>query len=196
MGKGAKIVIAGEGGQGVQSMAMMITEAAYEEGREALYIPNFGVEQRGGVSVAYIQISDEPIGSPKFKTADIAVALSKRSINRIAKYCGDKTVFMYEGGIEITEEELPKRYKEAISVPAIKMAKEKLHPKVFNVIMMGAIIEMSHVVKVETIKEAIESGLGYKFKKNPELRTMNYEALAKGMDLAKDREGAKVGSSV
>ena len=107
MGIGAKIVIAGEGGQGIQSIANMITEAAYEEGREALYIPNFGVEQRGGVSVAYVQISDEPIGSPKFKTADIAMAMSKRSVMRIAKYCDSNTLFLY-GGIEISEDELPK----------------------------------------------------------------------------------------
>lgn len=48
-----KIALAGEGGQGVQSVAGIMVEAANDSGREALYIPNFGVEQRGGVSVAY-----------------------------------------------------------------------------------------------------------------------------------------------
>jgi len=184
MGKGAKIVIAGEGGQGVQSMAMMITEAAYEEGREALYIPNFGVEQRGGVSVAYVQISDKPIGSPKFKAADIAVALSKRSIKRISKYCDSGTLFVYEADIEGAEDEFPKEYKEIMAIPAIKIAKEELHPKVFNVIMMGAIIGITKVVEVGTIKRAIESKLGYRFEKNPELREMNFKALERGIELA------------
>ena len=44
-----KIVLAGEGGQGVQSIAKILVEAGYEAGKEVLYIPNFGVEQRGGV---------------------------------------------------------------------------------------------------------------------------------------------------
>lgn len=184
MGIGAKIVIAGEGGQGVQSIANMITEAAYQEGREALYIPNFGVEQRGGVSVAYVQISDEPIGSPKFKTADIAIALSKRAVARIAKYCDSNTLFMYEGDIEVSEEELPRNCKAVVSVPAIKISKEELTPKVFNVLMMGVVIGLSKVVKIETIKGTIEGKLGYKFEKQPELREMNYTALERGIELA------------
>jgi hypothetical protein len=59
-----KIVLAGEGGHGVQSVAKILVEAAYEANKEVLYIPNFGVEQRGGVSIAFCQISDEKIGEP------------------------------------------------------------------------------------------------------------------------------------
>ena len=183
MGIGAKIVIAGEGGQGIQSIANMITEAAYQEGREALYIPNFGVEQRGGVSVAFVQISDEAIGSPKFKTADIAVALSKRAITRIAQYCDANTLFIYEGDIEVDQEELPKQSKKIVAVPAIRISKEEYSPRVFNVLIMGVVIGLSHVVKVETIKGTIESKLGYKFEKQPELREMNYAALERGIKL-------------
>lgn len=186
MGKGAKIVIAGEGGQGIQSIANMITEAAYQEGREALYIPNFGVEQRGGVSVAYVQISDEAIGSPKFKTADIAIALSKRAVARIAKYCDDNTLFIYEGDIELTQDDLPKQTKKVVAVPAIRIAKEELNPRVFNVLIMGVVLGMTHVVEVETIKGTIESKLGYKFEKQPELREMNYTALERGIGLASE----------
>ena len=60
-----KIALAGEGGQGVQVIANILAEAANAEGKEAIYIPNFGVEQRG-VSIAYVQIDDKRIGSPKF----------------------------------------------------------------------------------------------------------------------------------
>ena len=53
-----RIALAGEGGQGVQSIAEIMAEAAYENNQQALYIPNFGLEQRGGVSIAFIQFSD------------------------------------------------------------------------------------------------------------------------------------------
>jgi len=183
--KGAKIALAGEGGQGVQSVAMIITEAAYEDGREALYIPNFGVEQRGGVSVAYVQIADEPIGSPKFKTADIVVALSDRAVRRTRKYVGEKTVFVYDADIEGVEDDLPQNAAKILAIPAIRVAKDELHPRVFNIIIMGAVIGATGVVDLEKAKEAIEKKLGYKFEKDPQLRDLNFKAIERGIELVK-----------
>lgn len=186
MAKGAKIALAGEGGQGVQSVAMILSEAAYEEGHEALYIPNFGVEQRGGVSVAYVQISDEPIGSPKFKTADIVIALSDRAVRRTRKYCGEHTVFVYDANIKGVEEDLPKNAAKVLAIPAIRVAKDELHPRVFNIVIMGAVIGATGVVSEEKAKEAIEKKLGYKFEQNPSLRELNFKALQRGIELVRE----------
>ncbi|NLK00915.1 MAG: ketoisovalerate oxidoreductase [Clostridia bacterium] len=134
--------------------------------------------------MAFVQISDEPISSPKFKTADIAVAFSRRSIQRISKYCGPETLFIYEDDIEDAEGEFPSEYKKTMGIPAVKIAREKLHPKVFNVLMMGTIVGITNVVKVDQIKKEIENRLGYIFEKNPDLRTMNFEALEIGVELA------------
>lgn len=183
MGRYVKIALAGEGGQGVQSVANIITEAAYEEGHEALYIPNFGVEQRGGVSIAYVQISDEKIGAPKFKTADIVIALSDRAVRRTKRYVGPNTIFVYDAGIEGIEDDLPKEAGKLLAIPALKVAKEELHPRVFNVVIMGAVIGATEVVSVEQAKNAIEKKLGYKFEQQPELRELNYKALERGIEL-------------
>ena len=86
-----RIMLAGEGGQGVQSVALILSEAAYKAGKQVMYIPNFGVEQRGGVSVAFMQISSEVIGSPKFDDADIIVALSDRAVKRVQMYAKPNT---------------------------------------------------------------------------------------------------------
>lgn len=100
MEKTVKILMAGEGGQGVQSVAEVLAEAANLEGKEALYMPNFGTEQRGGVSVAYVQISNhKKIGSPKFLDADIAVALSNRAVNRIIQHVGKDSIFVYDNSL-------------------------------------------------------------------------------------------------
>lgn len=215
MSKLYKIALAGEGGQGVQSVANILAEAANDNGQEAIYIPNFGVEQRGGVSIAYVQIDDKIIGSPKFKIADIVVALSDRAIERTKRYVGPETVFVYDSstiqaaeiddraigiqGIEadprsqrptnLTDDEaeftatLPKNAKAVIGIPANDIAKEELHPRVFNIMILGAVLKATGVVPVEKIKEAIEGKLGYKFDQNPELRELNYKALEKGMSL-------------
>lgn len=184
MSKAVKIALAGEGGQGVQSVAEIIADAANDEGREALYIPNFGVEQRGGVSVAYLQISDEPIGSPKFQKADIVVALSDRAVFRTERYVNENTVYVYDSDIKgITPEDLPKNAKKILAIPALETAKKELHPKVFNVIIMGAVLKATDVVSLEDAKKSIEKKLGYKFEQNPKLRELNYKALERGMEL-------------
>ncbi len=183
MAKRVKIILAGEGGQGVQSVAEIIAEAANEEGREALYIPNFGVEQRGGVSVAYLQIGDEPIGAPKFLIGDIVVALSDRAVRRTKQYAGPETLFVYDSGIENIENELPGNAKKMLGIPAIEVSKKELHPRVFNIVIMGAVLKASDVVAVENVKTAVERKLGYIFEKKPELREMNFRALDRGFEL-------------
>lgn len=96
MGHRKRFVIAGEGGQGVQVVGEILAAAAYRSGLESLYIPNFGVEQRGGASIAFVQISDEPIGAPKFEHADIMAVLSRRAFERTRGHQGPDTVVIYD----------------------------------------------------------------------------------------------------
>lgn len=96
MDKAVKVVFAGEGGQGVQLAGELLADAAYGTGLETVYIPNFGVEQRGGVSIAFVQVSKEPIGAPKFARADILVVLSPRSVERTRGYLKPGTIYIYE----------------------------------------------------------------------------------------------------
>ncbi len=229
-----KIALAGEGGQGVQSIAEILAEAANREGKQALYIPNFGVEQRGGVSIAYVQISDGPIGAPKFQKADILIPLSPRAIRRTKMHAGSNTVYIYDNsliqegevndnivgmqyfdvtppcpvcdnpnddlqqsliagepktcsftkqGSEIDLAEIPAEVKRVIPIPANDIAKEEFHPRVFNMIILGAVIAATEVLPMASIKNALESKLGDKFAANPELRNMNFAALDRGYDM-------------
>jgi 2-oxoglutarate ferredoxin oxidoreductase subunit gamma len=183
MAKPVKIVLAGEGGQGVQAIAEILAEAANEEGKEALYIPNFGVEQRGGVSVAFLQVGEERIGAPKFQTGDAVVALSKRAIYRTKQYVGKETIFLYDSHIEGVEQDLPRMGKKIVAIPAIDIAKNELHPRVFNMLIMGVIIRLTGIISEAAAKNALESRLKYKFDKEPELRELNYKAIERGMGL-------------
>ncbi|MDD4802663.1 MAG: 2-oxoacid:acceptor oxidoreductase family protein [Syntrophomonas sp.] len=179
-----RIALAGEGGQGVQSIAEILAEAAYNQDQQALYIPNFGLEQRGGVSIAFIQFSDIRIGAPKFHKADVVVALSERAVSRTAIYSGPDTLFVYDNGFHVSEQDLPREAKRIIGIPAIQTANQELHPRVFNIIIMGAVIGLTKVVSFDAAKDALESKLGYKFEKNPELRELNFKALELGKHMA------------
>lgn len=181
-----RIALAGEGGQGVQSVAQILAEAAYNEGKEAIYIPNFGIEQRGGVSIAFLQVSDRRIGAPKFHTADVVVALSVRAMSRTHMYCGPETTFVYDSSYTVEDSDLPKVSKGILDIPAIDLSKE-LDTRVFNVIIMGTVIALSDVVAMDSARDALVKKLGYKFEKNPALKDLNFKALDVGYQVVLDR---------
>jgi len=187
-----RIALAGEGGQGVQSVAEILAEAAYNENQQAIYIPNFGLEQRGGVSIAFLQFSDNRIGAPKFQKADIVIALSERAVARTLSYSGQDTLYVYDSSFKVEQEELPREAKQIIALPAIDTANNELHPRVFNIIIMGAVIGLSNVVRFDSAKEALEHKLGHKFEKDPKLRELNFKALEIGREMAEKslKEGA------
>lgn len=180
----AKIVLAGEGGQGVQSVAKILVEAGYEANKKVLYIPNFGVEQRGGVSIAFCQISDKEIGEPRFSKADIVVMLSDRAIDRCACYVDENTTVIYDTSVCTIKPEV--KAKKVIGIPANKIANDELSSRVFNIIVLGTVLKATGVVELQFAKQAMELALGKKFDAKPELRDLNYKALERGMALLQD----------
>ena len=82
----SKILIAGDGGQGVQLIAEVLCQTAFANNKEVSFIPNYGLEQRGGISLAYIQISDEKITYPKFSKPDILAIMSDQALLRTEAY--------------------------------------------------------------------------------------------------------------
>ena len=181
-----RIALAGEGGQGVQSIAEILAEAAYNEEKQTIYIPNFGLEQRGGVSIAFIQFSDERIGAPKFEKADVVIALSGRAIKRTAVYSGEETLFVYDSSIDVLAEDLPQTYKKIFPLPALATSQSQLHPRVFNIIIMGAVIGLTQAVTFEAAQDALEYKLGHKFAEEPDLRELNRKALLLGKEMAEN----------
>lgn len=172
-----KILIAGEGGQGVQTIGEILARAAFYNGYFSTYIPNFGVEQRGGVSLAFVIINKKhsPV-FPKFDKADILVALSQRSLERIERYFGKNTIFIWEKAMVES--------KKGIGIEAIKLAQEKLIPKVFNMVIFGVLTNFVSLSS-KAVEKALEDVLGKKFKENIQLKKLNLKAIEAGKELLK-----------
>lgn len=75
-----RILLSGEGGQGIQTIAKILSDLAQQSGYEVVYMPHYGVEMRMGISLAYLQISQEKISYPKFDQAEIVAVLGKRDL--------------------------------------------------------------------------------------------------------------------
>lgn len=223
MQKVTKIVLAGEGGQGVQVVGEILALAGNIEGKESVYIPNFGVEQRGGVSIAFVQVGEKAIGAPKFKYADIVVALSDRAIERTKGYVTPDTILIYdnsgieaptvsdkavgiqswdtmapEGFADMTGENpdtstvVPPSTRKIIGIPATEIAKNDFHPRVFNILILGAVSGVLDIVRSDTIEEALNEKLEHKFREKPELKSLNLNAYNKGRELVKRFKGVRL----
>jgi 2-oxoglutarate ferredoxin oxidoreductase subunit gamma len=180
-----RIILAGEGGQGVQTIAKLLVETAYKSGHQVAYLPNFGVEQRGGVSLAFVQISKrEPIAFPKFKEADILIITAPRAIKRVGQYITADTLIVFDNSL-ITEKELSEYKNTKLAIPATYLAKEKLSPKVFNMVIFGAVLEEIGGFKEKIAKEIILELLREKIAKKPQLKNLNLRAYDIGSGTVK-----------
>jgi 2-oxoglutarate ferredoxin oxidoreductase subunit gamma len=183
-----RILIAGEGGQGIQALAKILVGAAFADGKKVTFLPNFGVEQRGGVSLAYIQISDGDISFPKFQKADIVVCLAERAVRRIEEYLWDDTVFLFDNSL-IQNSVISHLKVEKLAIPASHLAKEKLIPKVFNIIMLGALVREIGDLKWKTMEGEIVKVFAEKIKEEPQLKHFNLVAFEMGEDMVKGLRG-------
>lgn len=210
-----KLVVAGEGGQGVQALAETLALAAYLGGLNAIYIPNFGIEQRGGVSLAMVQIAPGEIGSPKFLKADLIVALSGRSLERCRQYASPETTILYDSSLieapEVSDKVVglqsydtvapelfagmsgrirrevaapPAGFNRLLALPAADLARKQLHPRVFNMVVLGAILALVDLVSLSLAKEALIEKLNHRFEKESQLKELNFKALDLGYEEA------------
>lgn len=81
-----KILLSGDGGQGVQLISDILARAAFANGFFVSQIPNYGLEQRGGVSLSYLQIGDREISYPRFTKPDVLLVMSEQARERVKNY--------------------------------------------------------------------------------------------------------------
>jgi len=143
----SKILLAGDGGQGVQTIADIICRAAFKKGLQVSHIPNYGLEQRGGVSLSFIKIDDKKIGYPKFLQPDILVVISSQARERVKKYL-NKDVKVLD--VLDFQDELTKR---------------NISPKNLNIFFLGIlskVLEGKGILSVSEIYDIAEQKLSKK----------------------------------
>jgi len=146
-----KILIAGEGGQGIQTIGEIMARAGFFDELNSTYIPNFGVEQRGGVSLAFVIISKSKIGFSKFKFADILAITASRANKRVRQYIGPKTKII-----------------NATKISGI-LKENEISAKSANLFVLGLIKQHLEILSSENIKKAIIEKLSAKVKNNNEI---------------------------
>jgi len=176
------IIVSGEGGQGVLSIAKIIAKASWAQGKQTSYVPYFSTEKRGGISTAMTKISDDSISFPKFAKADLWVALSQRAVERIKPFLKDDSVVIVNSFLVKDVSAIAKWNPHEINATTI--AKEELKkPRTFNMVIMGAMLNFVPGVSKEGFEAALEKQFKDKYERDPELKDMNHKAFELGFNL-------------
>lgn len=171
-----EIIISGFGGQGGLAIGKNLVEAGMAEGLFVTWAPSYGPEMRGGTANCSVVLSDKPVGSPVFAHPTDLIALNEPSL---AKF----EASVLPGGIvlvnsDVVTDKVKREDLTAYYIPCAKIAEEIGNSKVGNMVMLGAYVAATGILKAGTIEEMItEMFSGAKAKFIP----LNIEAFRRGM---------------
>jgi 2-oxoglutarate ferredoxin oxidoreductase subunit gamma len=173
-----EIIIAGFGGQGVMSMGQLVAYAGMLEGKGVSWLTSYGPEQRGGTANCAVVVSDEQVGSPLVTRPTTAIVLNNPSFDKFESH-------VKPGGLLIVNTSLVARKSNRtditiMEVDATAMANELGNSRIANMILLGAFLEHSKVVSVDSVIESLKKVLG---PSKHHLIDVNKRALAKGASL-------------
>lgn len=148
------VLITGFGGQGIVLAGDILGKAAslYDQ-KHATMTQNYGPEARGGACSSQVIISPEEILFPCVESPEILVCMSQEAYSKNIKS-------LRQGGTLIWDMDLVHTKKTDItgstySIPATRFA-EKLGTKMMaNIVMLGFISAVEHLVHAEALKKAI-----------------------------------------
>jgi Pyruvate:ferredoxin oxidoreductase and related 2-oxoacid:ferredoxin oxidoreductases, gamma subunit len=173
-------LFAGFGGQGMLLIGQFLAQSGMKEGKFVSWLPSYGPEMRGGTANCSVCISDKEIASPVITKASCVIAMNRPSLDKF-----EKTV--RAGGLLLINSSLidiktSRDDVEAVYIPANELAEQLGSPQVANVVMLGAYLEKSNAVSIESVLDVIASKLGAK---KAHLVEINKKALIAGADAVK-----------
>jgi 2-oxoglutarate ferredoxin oxidoreductase subunit gamma len=178
--KHEETIFSGFGGQGALFAGKLLAYAGIAEGLYVTWFPSYGPEMRGGTAHCTVIVSEEEIGAPVIRNPTAAVVLNLPSLEKYGP-------LVNPGGVLVVNTSLiPKTCERddirIISIPASDIASELGNTRMANLVLLGALIEATGIVPMETIEQQLEEHLSERHRKWLE---PNKQALRKGASLAK-----------
>ncbi|GAK59938.1 pyruvate/ketoisovalerate oxidoreductase, gamma subunit [Candidatus Vecturithrix granuli] len=174
-----RIIVAGFGGQGVMMIGKLLAHSGMMENLNVSWLPSYGPEMRGGTANCNVILSESIIGAPVVTEATCVIAMNLPSLDKF------EPSTKVGGRLLINSSLINRTSKrsdvQVLEIPVNAIANAQGSLKVANVVMLGAYIALSQVVKKETVLEAIEDVLG---KSKRHLLDINVKALEEGMKFA------------
>ena len=179
-----RVNIAGFGGQGVLLLGQILAEMGMRAGREVSWLPSYGPEMRSGSAHCYVCLSDERVGSPLAEHPDVLIAMNEISLHKFAKQVGPHGAVFYNGAK--LPAGFPPRQAMIYCVPASEIADKLGTTKATNMVMLGALLELTHTLPKESAIALLKAKV-----RNKTLFDVDSRAIDAGMEcLRGQREAA------
>ena len=179
------IIFSGFGGQGALFAGQLLAYAAMDEGRYVTWIPSYGPEMRGGTAHCTVIVSDEEIGSPLVRHPTNVVALNNPSVEKYVPLLASGGNLIYNSSLAVTV--VARHDIHAIPIAASTVANDLGNPKLINMIMLGALLELTQALPIPAVERALEIHLSAHHRG---LLDLNKQALHRGTELAREELAA------
>ena len=178
--KHEETIFSGFGGQGALFAGKLLAYTGIAENLYVTWIPSYGPEMRGGTANCTVIVSEEEVGAPIISKPTTAIVLNLPSLEKYGP-------LVKPGGLLIVNKSLvPARCERddirVIYIPASDIATEMGNPRMANMLLLGAFVQATGIVSLETVMSELEKHLSERQRKWLE---PNKEALQKGAELAR-----------
>ena len=174
-----EIIFAGFGGQGVLFAGQLLSYTGMAENLYVTWIPSYGPEMRGGTANCTVILSEEEIGAPIVRNPSVAVVFNTPSMRKYAPLVKPGGLLLVNASL--VDEPANRDDIRVLPIPASDIATELGNPRIANMVLLGALIEATGLVSVETVVEQLDEHLSERQRKWLE---PNRIALEKGVALA------------
>jgi 2-oxoisovalerate ferredoxin oxidoreductase beta subunit len=157
-GSDVALKLAGAGGDGAQTAALLLTRAAINEGWDATHIPSYGPESRGGTSYADVHLAEIEVLSPAAPNPHVLVAWNAPSLARFGPTLAEGGIVLFDSTVVTSPPSLP-RAGRILGVPFTRIAQDLGTPLVKNIVALGALAAATSLLPQETFLTAIRQGL-------------------------------------
>jgi len=169
----------GRGGFGAVTSAELVARAAISEGKYAQSFPSFGPERRGAPVLAFLRVSDEPIKTRTvIQKPDVVAVLDPGLLRAV-----DVTQGLKENGkIIVNSRKAPEELKSEFgfkwpvaAVNATKIARETIGVPITNTAMIGALLKVTEIVRIDSLVAQLQERFGPRAKANIEAVKRAYD---------------------
>jgi len=174
LGRELGLKLAGAGGDGAQTAAMLLARAAIAEGLDATHIPSYGPESRGGTSYADVRLADAQVLSPDVPEPDVLVAFNAPSLAKFGPTVAPGGTVVYDTSTIPSAPSLDGA--RIVGVPCSAIAAELGQPLVKNVVALGALHAATNLLPEAALLSTMRAAL----KGKRALVELNEEAFRRG----------------
>jgi 2-oxoisovalerate ferredoxin oxidoreductase beta subunit len=174
-----QVRVAGFGGQGVLLLGEVLAEAGLDAGLEVSWLPSYGPEMRSGTSNCHVRLSRQTIDSPMVTTPNVLVAMNEPSLRKFVASVRPGGWILYNG--ESVPEDCARADVHELSIPFTHVADEIGDPRIMNMVMLGALLEVTGAPPQASVDAALR-----RMVKNARWFELDELALERGRVLYRD----------